>query len=418
MPIRFRKFMVKRGQWLTRNGLTAKEKILLHLRETPQPRDLLDVHAGLTQEGIASSTGIRVNHVSRAVSQLKNENLVTEAMGRVRGHLRKRKVYGYTEDGYSLAERVRDEVLKKKVKIRKGDDSITEVSLHNIGKHVGVRHTLTEVICKMDDSGIVDMKDLEMRPSERKERFLSFAEGLVLTEPFYGRKKEMEEIDDWAKAFENKILAIRGAEGMGKSSLAARFYAASKNRTNLFWYSFRQWDTPETLLGALSSFLGQLGKPGLGDYLAGGAKDLRSALGALATRLKDTPAMLFFDDIAEMSPELATVFYHVLEVVERSSDAKAVVVSDNGDIPKERELLARGALYEIVLDGLDKGSCRKLLTRKVEKKQFERIFRLTEGHPLSFKLISTKGLEGLEKKKDYTPEELAVIRYMKLFEEP
>ncbi len=410
--------MVKRGEWLTRNDLTAKEKIILHLRETPQPRDLLDVHSGLTQEGIASSTGIRVNHVSRAISQLKKEDLVTEAMGRVRGQLRKRKVYGYTEDGYSLAERVKEEVLKKRVKIRKDDDSIREVSLLDINKHVGVRHTLTEVICKTDDSGILNIEDLEMRPSEKRERFLSFAEGLVLTEPFYGRKKEMEEIEDWTKASEGKILAIRGAEGMGKSSLAARVYAASKNRLNLFWYSFRQWDTPETLLGAFSSFLGQLGKPGLGDYLEGGGRDLRSALGALATRLKDTRAMLFFDDLAEMSPELATVFYHVLEVVERSSEAKVVLISENGDIPKERELLARGALSEVILDGLDKRSCKKLLKRKIEKKEFERIFSLTEGHPLSFKLISTKGLEGLEKRKDYTPEELAVIKFMNLFEEP
>ncbi len=410
--------MVKRGEWLTRNDLTAKEKIILHLRETPQPRDLLDVHSGLTQEGIGGSTGIRVNHVSRAISQLKKEDLVTEAMGRVRGQLRKRKVYGYTEDGYSLAERVKEEVLKKKVKIRKDDDSIKEVSLLDIGKHVGVRHTLTEVICKTDDSGILNISDLEMRPSEKKERFLSFAEGLVLTEPFYGRKKEMEEVEDWTKASEGKILAIRGAEGMGKSSLAARIYAASKNRSNLFWYSFRQWDTPETLLGAFSSFLGQLGKPGLGDYLEGEARDLRNALGALATRLKDTRAMLFFDDLAEMSPELATVFYHVLEVVERSSEAKVVLISENGDIPKERELLARGALSEVILDGLDKRSCKKLLKRKIEKKEFERIFSLTEGHPLSFKLISTKGLEGLEKGKDYTPEELAVIRFMNLFEEP
>lgn len=410
--------MVKRGEWLTRNDLTAKEKIILHLRETPQPRDLLDVHSGLTQEGIAGSTAIRVNHVSRAISQLKKEALVTEAMGRVRGQLRKRKVYGYTEDGYSLAERVKEEILKKKVKIRKDDDSIKEVSLLDIDKHVGVRHTLTEVICKTDDSGILNIEDLEMRPSEKKERFLSFAEGLVLTEPFYGRKKEMEEIEDWTKASEGKILAIRGAEGMGKSSLAARVYAASKNRLNLFWYSFRQWDTPETLLGAFSSFLGQLGKPGLGDYLEGGGRDLRSALGALATRLKDTRAMLFFDDLAEMSPELATVFYHVLEVVERSSEAKVVLISENGDIPKERELLARGALSEVILDGLDKRSCKKLLKRKIDKKEFERIFSLTEGHPLSFKLISTKGLEGLEKRKDYTPEELAVIKFMNLFEEP
>jgi DNA-binding MarR family transcriptional regulator len=410
--------MVKRGEWLTKNTLTAKEKIMLHLRETPQPRNLLDVNLGLTQEGIADSTGIRVNHVSRAISQLKTEDLVNEASGRVRGQLRKRKVYSYTEDGFSLAQQVREEVLKKKVKIREHDESITEVSLYELDKHVGVRHKLTEVVRETDDTGILDMASLEPGAAEREEGFLSVAEGLVLTEPFYGRKKELDEIADWASSSNSRILVIRGAEGMGKSSLAARVYSKQKAHSNLFWYSFRQWDTPETLLGALSSLLGQLGRPGLGDYIEGESKDMRNALGALATRLKDTPAILFFDDLGEMSPELATVFYHVLEVVERTSTVRAVLVSGDGDVPRERELLARGALSEIVLDGLDKRSCKKLLTRKTEKKEFERIFRLTEGHPLSFKLISTKGLAGLGKKKDYSPEELAVIRYMNLFEEP
>jgi predicted transcriptional regulator len=409
--------MVKRGEWLTRNALTAKEKIMLHLRETPQPRDLLNVHSGLTQEGIADSTGIRVNHVSRAISQLKSEDMVNEASGRVKGQLRKRKVYSHTEDGYSLAQSVREEVLRKKVKIREHDDSVKEISLYEIEKHVGVHHTLTEVIRETDDSGILDMADLEVGPSEREEGFLSVAEGLVLTDPFYGRTKELKEIDDWTKSSKSRILVIRGAEGMGKSSLAAHTYSKKKTQSNLFWYSFRQWDTPETLLGTLSSLLGQLGKPGLGDYLEGGAKDMRSVLGALATRLKDTPAILFFDDLTEMSPELLTVFYHVLEIVERSASVRAILVSENGDIPRERELLARGALTEVLLEGLDKRSCKRLLARKIGKKEFERIFKLTEGHPLSFKLISTKGLSGLGKKKDYTPEELAVIRYMNLFEE-
>ncbi|MFQ5909458.1 MAG: hypothetical protein ACE5IJ_01905 [Thermoplasmata archaeon] len=408
--------MVKRGEWLTGNALTAKEKILLHLWETPQPRDLLDVPFGLTQEGIAMATGIRVNHVSRAISQLKKEELVTETMGRARGQLRKRKVYSYTEDGYGLAEHVKEEILKKKMRIMKSDRSIVETSLEDAEKHVGVRHPLTEIVAKMDEDGILDIGELEAKPLEKREVFVSFAEGLTLPEPFYGRKKERKNIWDWIKTTDGKILAIRGAEGMGKSSLAAHVFSEFGNLANLFWYSFRQWDTPETLLGAFSSFFGQQGKPGLSEYLEGPKiRDPRGVLGALATRLKDAPTILFFDDLTQMSSELETVFYHVLEIVERSLHAKAILISKNGDIPRERELLARGVLSEVILEGLDKRSCRRLLSRKVEKKEFERIFRLTEGHPLSFKLLSTKGLE---RKRDYTPEELAVIRYMKLFEEP
>src|SRR3989304_5675207 len=80
---------------------TVNERLLVHLRESwvgqsgpPQ---------GSTQEGIARALGIRSNHVSRAVAMLVRGGLVTQATERVRGELRKRKVYALTAQGRAPA---------------------------------------------------------------------------------------------------------------------------------------------------------------------------------------------------------------------------------------------------------------------------------------------------------------------------
>jgi hypothetical protein len=51
--------------------------------------------------------------------------------------------------------------------------------------------------------------------------------------------------------------------------------------------------------------------------------------------------------------------------------------------------------------------------KKLEKGEFERIFRLTEGNPLALKLIKSEDVRELEKSGKYTPEELTLIKYLK-----
>ena len=92
---------------------TVNERLLIHLREAwigqPGPPQ------ASTQDGIARALRIRSNHVSRAVAALVRSGLVTQSTERVRGELRKRKVYALTAQGRALADRLHAELCKKEI---------------------------------------------------------------------------------------------------------------------------------------------------------------------------------------------------------------------------------------------------------------------------------------------------------------
>ena len=60
---------------------------------------------------------------------------------------------------------------------------------------------------------------------------------------------------------------------------------------------------------------------------------------------------------------------------------------------------------------------KRLMDKKMDNSEFEKIYRLTEGNPLHIMLIESGRLEDLIDTKDYTPEELALLKYMKVIKE-
>jgi len=80
--------------------LPARDRILLHLSEfNIQPVDEGSYPPALTQDGIASRTGLGRAHVAIALKSLREEGLVAEVKGRVAGEARRRKVYALSEQG-------------------------------------------------------------------------------------------------------------------------------------------------------------------------------------------------------------------------------------------------------------------------------------------------------------------------------
>jgi len=127
--------------------LTVKDRMLLHL--LPYSRELgkPSVPFALTQHGIAQAVIANRSHVSMALKDLREEELVLEEKAHVQGGGRRRLAYFLTEDGFLRARTLRHEVLAYTVLYKGSEVPIAEVMINEAS--VGV----VEAITKVDDQG-------------------------------------------------------------------------------------------------------------------------------------------------------------------------------------------------------------------------------------------------------------------------
>ena len=76
---------------LAKLSLPVEKKILVHLSGYSKYSDAWEVPSQLSQEGMAERFNLLLNNVSRAMSSLKDDGLVSEELKHVRGTKRKRK---------------------------------------------------------------------------------------------------------------------------------------------------------------------------------------------------------------------------------------------------------------------------------------------------------------------------------------
>ncbi len=403
--------MVKRGNKLTDKTLTTNERILIHLKESSPLRDVMDAPYALTQHGISESVGIRVNHVSRAVKALAREKYVEETTGRVKGEIRKRKVYKLTNRGMAKAQEIAGELVNKTVALKddeKSDEFTVEIAKKKLG---GV--SLATLLKSVDSNGAIN---LSARKKDRE--FVNLSRGLPRMDHFYGREGEMSVLDEWLTSRRERILSLSGARGIGKTTLALKAYEEWSSRRNTFWFSFQEWDTTESFLDALSDFLKDMGRRELRDYLKSARTiDMWEVSGWIERGLGDEKNILFLDEVPATGKSMESLLLSIIETVERTENTKMLITQDKREIPNRRSFMAREVLVEVDLLGLDKKSSKMLMSKEMTDSEFDRIYRLTEGNPLHVKLIESGKLEDLIDTKDYSPEELALLKYMKVIKE-
>lgn len=398
--------MVKRGERLTARTLTTNEKVLIHLKESPLLKDTMDAPYSSTQHGISESVGMRINHVSRAMKTLIREGFVEELSGRVRGEVRRRKIYKLTDRGISKSKWLKEKIASKKVILKKGR-SLEELTLGEAVKKLGNISTMS-LLRMVDSEGIIDVF------AKKEKEFASLARGLPEEESFFGRKGEMAVLEEWLKSRGERILSLAGSRGIGKTTLASHAFREWASKRNTFWFSFLEWDTPVSFLEAFSNFLKEMGRPELKNYLTSARKiDMWEVSGATERGLAEDENVLFLDEFPTARKEMEGILLVMMETVARCKNTKMVITQDVRKIPRRESFLARGVLAEMDLLGLDKKSCEQLLSRKISSDEFEKIYRLTEGNPLHIKLMEAGKLEDVIDIKDYTPEELAILKYMK-----
>jgi hypothetical protein len=396
--------MVKFGERVDRHTLTINERVLLHIYERSTVRGVLEAPFPLTQQGIARALGMRVNHVSRAVKALQTQNFVTEQTARVRGEVRKRKVYLISHEGHAIAQALVNDLGRRLVLVRDERGVAREMAMVETRKLPGGPHSLTDILSNLDDAGVSDLSHLAR--GQAAVPLSHFEEGRPHGETFYGRTRELAKIAEWL-ASPTPAIHVVGPRGIGKSTLLTRALEAFEADRHTFWYTAEEDERPETILRALGAFLNSLGRGELSGRLMDRSLLDRETERILARDWPATNCVLVLDDADRAPPEVLRMLLGMI----RNRGGKIVLTSE-APLPDLARLRAAGEVQTLPLPGLDKQDCRRFAPKGMAQEEFEKVYRLSGGNPLSIRLLAADALEGLG--AQFTPEERALLRILKL----
>jgi tetratricopeptide (TPR) repeat protein/DNA-binding MarR family transcriptional regulator len=376
-----------------------------------------EVPFSITQEGIAESIGIRRDNVPRAVKTLRETGMVYEKVARVEHVKRKRKVYFLTPKGIEYTQKIQKQISDSRIRYKTSTGEMKNITIGDLKSSLEFKMSLVDLLKHISTDGVFDTAKSELKstpegkPSsetydagERGEGYIEFLESMPRAKYFVGRKNELEQLTKWLESESYKVGVLHGIAGIGKTTLASKVVMDYKGRRNLFWYRFHRWDTLRNTLTMLSQFLDELGRKRLVSLLnTDKAGDLTEISRALEDDLKNTNAILIFDDFQRIKDRIAELFSIMVEILGNIEGVHVIVIGRR-ILPfyDRAEVVIARRIAELQLHGLDEESSMKILKLKdlqgLDKKLFRKIYKLTQGHPLFLELLSS--VEDIETQRD------------------
>lgn len=365
--------------------LTTKERILLYLLDVGKAVETLEAPSELTQEGVAEGAWVDLRHLTQYVQPLVKEGLVRERRAHVRGIRQRRKVYDLTDAGKMTAVRLRERVKAEVVRVR-GEEGVREMPVAKVLEDAHGKASLLDVVRQAVQGGIVEIGRV-VEPT--RPAYVEMMYDVPRIEEFVGRQRELEMVT--GENHHPRIFVVRGVAGIGKSTFGAKACELLRGSRNLFWHRVRSWDTPQSVLAGLGSFLAALGKPGLRAILTRGETDRVPQI--LRDDLPGTNSFLVFDDGHEANAEVVSLFRFLKDAITTAEDVRALFLTRRA-IPfyDRRDVSIHRLVKEIDLAGLGSEEVAALVSADREARILREIGREFGGHPLLLKLIrSTAG---------------------------
>ncbi|MBM4237828.1 MAG: ATP-binding protein, partial [Euryarchaeota archaeon] len=272
--------------------LSIQEKVFLHLLAHQRFYQDPDAPKALTQEGIATSTGVGRNNVSKVLLSLAKEGDIEIGTKHVKGLPTVRRVYMLTPKGFSKALELKEDVESTTVKVIDfdGKEKTDEVGKLNI--YLPKRYTLLELAMGVS-RGHFDCASFHEMKIKEERRFVDYTDRKPTVRVFLGREKELKRLGDFLGGDKGRMLVVHGIPGIGKTTLLAKFAQDVRDQTNVFWYRMHEWVTPKVFLSPLAEFLSQIGRKGLERFLAQNeSPGIGEICHILETDLGGAPALL------------------------------------------------------------------------------------------------------------------------------
>ncbi|MFW9877025.1 MAG: tetratricopeptide repeat protein [Candidatus Thorarchaeota archaeon] len=376
-------------------------------------QDDFEVSYDTIQHGIAEAVGIKRAHVSYILKSLKTKGLVSDRLAHVKNFPRKRKSYFLTPDGQEYALKLRDNILKKTITFIDKTGSAKDLKLSEIQRKLNNKISIGNLISSITTKGEIQYNNLVLPKASKadslgisnKEKFISAIDTMAVVARFVGRTREIVKIKKMVEAELPKCIVIKGIAGIGKTTLMARIieeYVKEGNR-NLFWFKVHEWDSLRSTLAELSEFLSQLNRKKLKFYIDSQPNlELPELSKLLEDELQNENVLMVFDDLQKASSDQKQLFKVLMESIESKKLQNIKIIILTRDSPKfydRRNVAIKKLIAELDLSGLDFEASKQLLNvESLKESQFNKIYKITEGHPLTLELIgiqiSSDGAKG------------------------
>lgn len=147
-------------------ALTSKDRILLCLSDYPRMEDRYVLPSELTQESIASSTGIQRKHLPQYLKDLIADGLVVQRKAHMKGMKQRMNGYYLSPSGFArsseLRERIGDLVVPVTMK-----GKVERMKISEIDDVTSVHITFCDIVTEAVLKGNLDMGSLEMIESRK-----------------------------------------------------------------------------------------------------------------------------------------------------------------------------------------------------------------------------------------------------------
>lgn len=331
--------------------LTVQEKVMIHLYRFRAFSEVFDVPEAMCQSGIAKGVGVRRSHISSVIKNLRSKDLVEERLAHIRGGKRRRKVYQLTFKGKSDAKGIVD-------------------SLEREG-------TPLDVVLGKEPS-VVETKASVLVPAIKY---------------FFGREEELVSFWEWLNTDGARAFVVQGIPGIGKTTFLTKAIEAptSNGNRSVFFYTVKEWSGLHSMLTSLSTFLSEMGIGTLTNIVRGHGP-LPMDIDTVAKAVLEAGELLIvLDDVQNADDKLVHFLAALLQSETRSGLKVAIAGRTIPPIFSRRDVKVKEKVHELSLDGLSPEDGERLYKAIVKRNDFQKVYALCKGHPLSIELIGLAG---------------------------
>ncbi|MCE5296278.1 MAG: AAA family ATPase [Euryarchaeota archaeon] len=368
--------------------LTARERVLVHLLPMQKYVQDANLPRSVTQDGIAEAVDVGRNNVAKILQELEYQGTVEVSTKHVKGLPSVRKVYFLTHGGFEEAKELKEDLDAVRIKVidLKGEEHDDEVG--RLVSYLPGTYSFLELAMSVE-RGVFDSRSFHESKVKEERRFVDFTDKKPTVHTFFGRERELRELNELIENETTRAVVIFGIPGMGKTTLIAKFAQDVRDRTNVFWLKIHEWLNVKGLLKPVAEFLSQSGKKNLEWYLGQTeTPSIGEVLQILITDMDGMPALIILDDVQKGEPSVKELISALMGVLDEIPSLR--IVCAMRDLPQfySRSLVVNNTVKEMQLDGLDKDSSVKMLrARSMPEDQVQQLIKITEGHPLFLELI-------------------------------